>query len=797
MVLRGILNGEAIEGTGMASDQPVKKKQRIDAPDIDEGSDKSNEEGLGEIFNIENPSTDTNEEFPARIGESPDSGTVSEDAVDFSANLRLPSSSNDDFPPLSSTKPSHWNTEDDKLMGELRTLQDALACQCVCRFDQEFLSKLYDRRLRIGTWPLTCSLTYLSTMQLMFDIYLKQNNTGTICRRLMYACDILVRNRNDWLTEVIELGEHKSKFMTFVASRLLSTFLIVAKDTVDENWLQQIAENVYLIDRINRITVQKINFSLDIIKRIVEWKDLEQHPLEESTVQEDNPFRSTVGYGTQSQQHPVVSSTNDQLPHQFSNLQTNGPSTSGERSLFRLQEPVLRVADPEVNGHGDDDLEERSQSPQSRLEKVNESGCFTVILTDSESFDTSHIKCLTVKTLEQHWPVLVQNIKLILERYLNLPNAENCILTFFSLWENIISVKANLSVIDTKPFYADLQGFIDLLRNASLPGLIYSHLLSLFNEVLCYGSTLALQDILPEEICSLAHSIVRYVKDFRLLSEVHSRNNTSHFGFIGQDCQVIRAHNLSPMSRTIQLVDSSYGDADDPSTRYEVDKTMLQRMSLLVLKSVAVTVKEMRCDSSDSSIDSSDYNAIQDMQIVERSIRDVLKKLDSFIRNTLEFHPETPFTKMLIHLFSEQDDYLIESMVCTLDITVGIVYRNSVYPDLIPMLNPIASFVEFLKVVSHDSDVLLDYLVSNETCFLLYLLRFLKYVRRNWPKFIETCQMIDSAGTRGLDESMSVLIRLRLQISRLVSKSLFPYNISPVLRLLELCESLYEGNELS
>ncbi|GBP88784.1 Protein lines [Eumeta japonica] len=384
-------------------------------------------------------------------------------------------------------------------------------------------------------------------------------------------------------------------------------------------------------------------------------------------------------------------------------------------------------------------------------------------------------------------------MKLLIFQYLNLSNSENCVITFFSLWENIISVKANLSVIDTKPFYADLQGFVDLLRNTTLPSLIYTHLLSLFNEVLCYGSTLALQDVLPEEICSLAHSIVRFVKDFRLLSEIKVRNSRSSCGFIGHDCALIRDYSLTPtITSTIQLVDQSYGDEDPDPIQYEVDKTMLQRMALLVLKSIAVTVKEMRCDSSDSSIDSSDYNAIQDMQIVERSIRDVLKKLDVFIRNTLEFHPETPFTKMLIHLFSEQDDYLVESMVCTLDITVGIVYRNSMYPDLIPMLNPIASFVEFLKVVTHDSDVLLDYLVSNETCFLLYLLRFLKYVRRNWSRFLETCQMSDAGGSRGLDDTMRVLLRLRMQISRLVSRSLFPYNISPVLRLLEVCESLYE-----
>ncbi|CAG9572654.1 unnamed protein product [Danaus chrysippus] len=809
MVLRGQICFPTSD-EGMASDQPVKKKQRIDGPDISDTSDKSAEDILPDIYDSETPLADSSGDYTPRNGESPDSGTVSEDAVDCSSILRLPSDSNVEIIPSCSNK-QNWTAADENLLSELRVFQNALVGQCLCGFNENSLSQLFDRRLHINTWPITCSLTYLSTMQLMFDIYLKQNNVGTICSRLMYACDIFVRNRHDWITEVVELAEHKSKFITFVACRVLASFLIVSKDTVDENWLQQITENVYLFDRINRITVQKINFSLDIIKRIVEWKDVEQHPLDESSyanapgsaqVQEDNPFRGS----TNSQSSASSSSRSDNLHSAFSNLQTNSsPSTSSDSktvkptSTFKLNEPVFKFP------HDQSDRMEPADSPepsQSRIERVNEHGCITVILTDSESFDTSHIKCLTIKTLEHHWPILVKNMKLLLLRYLNLSNAENCILTFFSLWENIISVKANLSVIDTKPFYADLQGFVDLLRNTMLPGLIYAHLLSLFNEVLCYGSTLALQDILPEEICCLAHSIVRYVKDFRLLSEVRVQSSRSGFGFLEHDCRVIHDYSLGPEIgplSSIQLVDQSYGEDDneDSTQRNEVDKTMLQRMSLLVLKSVAVTVKEMRCDSSDSSIDSSDYNAIQDMQIVERSIRDVLKKLDVFIRNRLEFHPETPFTKMLIHLFSEQDDYLIESMVCTLDITVGIVYRNSMYPDLIPMLNPIMSFIEFLRVVAHDSDVLLDYLVSNETCFLLYLLRFLKYVRRNWPKFLDTCQQMDPGTTRGLDDTMRVLIRLRLQISRLVSKSLFPYNISPVLRLLEVCESLYEGNEFS
>lgn len=55
--------------------------------------------------------------------------------------------------------------------------------------------------------------------------------------------------------------------------------------------------------------------------------------------------------------------------------------------------------------------------------------------------------------------------------------------------------------------------------------------------------------------------------------------------------------------------------------------------------------------------------------------------------------------------------------------------------------------------------------------------------------FVSSCHEF-GMGTDTLDDAMSILIRLRLQISRLVSKSLYPYHISPVLRLLESCESL-------
>lgn len=422
--------------------------------------------------------------------------------------------------------------------------------------------------------------------------------------------------------------------------------------------------------------------------------------------------------------------------------------------------------------------------------------CHLVSLTDSESFDTTHLKCLTIKILENKWPALVKNMSTLIANHLNIDNAENCLLVFLQLWENIISVKANLSIVETLPFYAQLDKF-ELLLNQSLSCIVYKQMLCLFNEALCYGSTLSLQDMLPDETCLLAHQIVRHVKDYRILESLPRRQPENIVGFIGYKHRAITYINgrLLDVDGCADRQENEH-EAERPFDSIETDKTILQKMVLLVLKSIAVTVKEIRSDSSDSSIDSTDYDAFQDMVLIERSIRDVLQKLELFIKHTLEFHPECHFSKILIHLFDDQDDHLIEAMLCTLDVTTGISFRNNAFPELVAMLNPVFTFLEFLKMISNSSDLLLDLLVSNETCFLLYLLRFLKHIRLNWTMFVRNCYNF-GMGPGILDDTMGVLIRLRLQISRLVSRQLYPYDISPILRLLESCESLYEGNEFS
>ncbi|XP_055383394.1 protein lines [Condylostylus longicornis] len=713
---------------------------------------------------------------------------------------------------------------------EMADFEGFLVKQCLCEVSETTLRRPFEshyhedsngtkRIANLSEWPTSKLMQFLSNLQLLFDIYLKQNSKGFICSRIMDICDALIRNDHNLIDEIIELANFNNKFVQFIAGRVLASFLVIAKHNMNDDWLKKLIDNLFCFERMDYIAIRKMHFSLEIIKQIVEWKDIDIHPLEDELNDQRN---AGISHSQASSSSSTSAAQQHQQPQFHPRIENNYFAINFNREMDReAGGSSSNNIDNEYIGRNEryisNDNDDNSNSSQSPSHVLSQNGCHLISLTDSESFDTTHLKCVTIKILENKWPALVKNMSQLISSFRNVTNAENCILTFLVLWENIISVKANLSIVETLPFYAQLDKF-ELLLNQELSCTIYKQMLSLFNEALCYGSTLALQDLLPEETCMLAHQIVRHVKDFRILDSLPRRQPENSISLIGYKGRSIIYENtsLDHISENDLLASQIIGDDDgteinsnindnhtnlqiDSNDIPDMDKTILQKIVLLVLKSVAVTVKEIRSDSSDSSIDSTDYDAFQDMVLIERSIRDVLKKLESFIKNTLEFHPECHFSKILIHLFDDQDDHLIEAMVCTLDVTAGISFRNNAFPELVAMLNPVYTFLEFLKMISNSSDLLLDLLVSNETCFLLYLLRFLKYIRINWSMFISSCREFDEnmGGSNCLDDAMSVLIRLRLQISRLVSKSLYPYDISPILRLLESCESLYEGNELS
>lgn len=784
-----------ISSDKMAStnEQPVIKRQRIEnsvAGNSHTGEDQENDESSSAQSSTSTSTSSTPPPVPtSHIYDENGTDELDRAVNHLSADIPEITPSSGQCP---STSSSSATQQLNSTESELGVFQNYLMSQCLCCVSERILERVFQSHYKQDTngtkrvatlseWPQSKLIQFLSNLQLLFDIYFKQTQKRAICARIMDVCEALTGNEHNLIDEIIDLCEYNNKFITFLAGRVLSSFLVISKVKMINNWLKKIVNNLFLFETLDFIAVRKISFSLDIIKRIVEWQDFEEHPLDDIVEDEDEGGQSSVGHIHFHQQTPTLETNyfaqcfrDNNVEHDINRRHTNGSSSNRVSQTFNSNTNIQSSSSSITPGTP-------STSSQSTTEE-----CQIVTPKDHEIFDTVQLKCETIKNLENKWPALVKNMSTLILAQHEMSPSENCIITFLSLWESIISVRANLSVVETLPFYAQLDKF-EILLSQNVSSTVYKQMLTLFNEALCYGSTLALQDLIPEETCSLAHQIVHHVQDFSILDSLPRKHTENPVGLIEY------------VGRPVQYGNEFIAIGEATSSQFEsvdMDKTLLQKLVLLVLKSVAVTVKEIRSDSSDSSIDSTDYEAFQDMVLIERSIRDVLKKLETFIKSKLHFHPESHFSKILIHLFDDQDDYLIEAMVCTLDVTAAISFRNNAFPELVAMLNPVYTFLEFLEMTSNSYDLLLDLLVSNETCFLLYLLRFLKYIRLNWSLFVQSCA---NCGMRHnvLDSSMAVLTQLRKKISNLVARSLYPYDISPILRLLESCENLHAGNELS
>lgn len=632
----------------------------------------------------------------------------------------------------------------------------------------------------LDEWSADNILKFLSAIQLFFDVYLKQNRHGNICKKMVDAVNALINHHDSSINVIDDLlglcdrqlqskGADDTKFCLYLASKVISHYFVIVKQDAAQPWLNRIVNNLLNFESLNDLAIRKINFSLDVIRNIIEFKDIEVHPLDTVELLDSLPL-------------PPIE--NNYFAQSFF---ANNPASSHQH------QPGGRILFGESSSSNHSYSRNNSNNSNSCNNASNNhmpSNCQFVTLTDSDSFDTTNIKCTTMQILENKWPALVATMTTLIESQRINSYAESCTYTFLGLWQNIISVKANLSVVETMPFHVQLEGFSDLLEKR-LSVNCYRHMLALFNEALCYASTLALQDLLPEETIKLSQRIIRLIKDSSLLENLpHAQNS-----FEGTTEFNGRSNTIEYEPHSFDVVRKQHITNDTK----QYDCALMQKIFLLALKSVAVLVKESRSDSSsDSTFDSQDLEiCAADMVIIEATIRAVLSKMERFIKREMEFHPNTHFSKILIHLFSDQDDYLIEAMVCSVDVITGITFQPNAFPQLLSMLNPVFTFLEFLKMIGNSHDLLLDLLISNETSFLLYLLRFLKYIRVNWTFFIQSCADPTVGGPSCLNDTMTVLIQLRLTISRLVAKGEFPYEIGPILRLLESCENLYEGQELS
>ena len=139
-----------------------------------------------------------------------------------------------------------------------------------------------------------------------------------------------------------------------------------------------------------------------------------------------------------------------------------------------------------------------------------------------------------------------------------------------------------------------------------------------------------------------------------------------------------------------------------------------------------------------------------------------------------------------------------------------------------------AVFVRFCAMVGQDHVVLIDFLMSNETQFLAYFTRYTRLVGSQWDRFTSACaaqDTMDGGTVTGLGDLGSgssiesdadgsdsggahaggdvqettrdcicgMLVRLLLSLQRLDRAGLFPYNVKPLLRRLQVVDTLYAG----
>merc|ERR1719341_2511328 len=429
---------------------------------------------------------------------------------------------------------------------------------------------------------------------------------------------------------------------------------------------------------------------------------------------------------------------------------------------LRQQTPLLRILCEFVN-HGGSQREDAGDRTRNREH------CQIIQLEDEMLCQEVQMKVVVVRGLERVWEPLASTLARVTSNLASKSISERrrresitYLTEGYRLWKSLICIRANLNFVDSRSFAANLSLPVYSLL-AGTPPCIWRSVLETVSECLCYGTTLGLQSVPPEEPCQLAHTLIRLVRFEGFLWLVPYQKSLG-FGGLAES----------------KNGGVSEGRADEPEEEEDedtYDKGMVQKIVLIILKAVALTTRESRVDSSsgesDSSLSSreSGSSCSSDLIIIERNMSGMYKQVDQWIKSILPVLPDSSLQENLLHLLQEQDDVLIEGLLCMLDTHIALhspVRENQVQFDSCPA----KGFIKLLSILGGDSSVLLDFLVSNETCFLLYLLRFLKFILKDWEGFMSSC------GDQYVS-TLSVLLNLKSSIARLLNKELFPYNIGP------------------
>uniref|UniRef100_A0A6G1RL88 Ceramide synthase 3 n=1 Tax=Hypotaenidia okinawae TaxID=2861861 RepID=A0A6G1RL88_9GRUI len=183
------------------------------------------------------------------------------------------------------------------------------------------------------------------------------------------------------------------------------------------------------------------------------------------------------------------------------------------------------------------------------------------------------------------------------------------------------------------------------------------------------------------------------------------------------------------------------------------DQTLLRALSLVVLKAL-----EFRFQNPATEAEIKDF---------QDSMSQLLIFWQSHLKSSPQSHPVVHPCEWLSLIFIEQDDDMWEAAKALLLIYLKLDRLRHDAADTFSQeeeeswnsfthasgCNPHCIFLFFLEKIAFDSTVLLDFLISSETCFLEYLVRYLKLLRKDWYRFVDTCKDFDAK--HGTSQSIS------------------------------------------
>ncbi|NXH76864.1 LINES protein, partial [Hydrobates tethys] len=193
---------------------------------------------------------------------------------------------------------------------------------------------------------------------------------------------------------------------------------------------------------------------------------------------------------------------------------------------------------------------------------------------------------------------------------------------------------------------------------------------------------------------------------------------------------------------------SYFGGSEAPpgdDTQGGSDQTVLRALSLVVLKALEFKFQN---SATEAEIKGDFQSSMSQLLIFWRS----------HLKSSPQSHPVVHHCEWLSLIFIEQDDDMWEAAKALLLIYLKFDRLRHDAADNLSQkeeetwnflthasgYNPHCIFLFFLEKIAFDATVLLDFLISSETCFLEYLVRYLKLLRKDWHQFVDVCNHFDT-----------------------------------------------------